>query len=115
MAKVPPGTKRIEVYLPEALAKRLEGLLHSDALGRVPYAAYNSFFVQRVNEFFNAPRAPMGDYSGFAPGDWIAGTPNALAQIGLALSGRRRAPEGLDEAFPELAGPMAHQPETGVE
>lgn len=113
-SKQPKGTRRVDVYLPEAVATRLEALLHSESLGRIPKGALNAFIVARVNEFFNATRIPLGQYAGFHPQDWIAGDPAAIRRVALALAPLRRAPEGMDEAFPELNPGTGDNPTPGT-
>jgi hypothetical protein len=106
MPKVPPGTKRVEVYLPPELASRVEAFLHSTALGRVPQGSWNAFFLQRANEFFAAPRLPLGQYAGFPPDSWVSGTPFAVKEIARVLAPTRVTPREVDEAFPEF-NPLA--------
>jgi len=106
VAKVPPGTKRVEVYLPLALAQRLDALLRSEALGRVPYGSYNAFFVQRTTEFFASARLPMGQYAGFPRDGWISGPTETVRAVATLLAPTRTTPDELDLAFPEL-NPLA--------
>lgn len=102
MPHIPPGTKRVEVYLPPELAIRVEGLLTSPSLGRVPHGSWNAFLIQRVNEFLGCPRLPLGAYEGFRADSWVAGTPEAMARIAAILEPSRLTPEEVDAAFPEL-------------
>jgi hypothetical protein len=107
MPRIPPGTKRVEVYLPPALAQRVESLLRSDTLGRVPHGSWNAFLIQRINEFFGSSRLPLGQYGGFAPDEWVMGPPRAVRAIAEALEPLRVVPDGQDEIFPEL-NPLGH-------
>ena len=102
MPKTPSGTRRFDIYVPDQLADRLEALLRSELLGRIPRGSINNFFVQRLNEFLGSERLPLHQYSGFAADDWVSGPPSAVRKIALALAPLRKPPEGMDEAFPEL-------------
>lgn len=106
MPRIPPGTKRVEVYLPPELAARVETLLTSPSLGRVPHGSWNAFLIQRVNEFLGCPRLPLGGYAGFGSDAWVAGTPEAVRTIARMLEPSRTTPVEVDEAFPEL-NPLA--------
>lgn len=102
MPHIPPGTKRVEVYLPPELAAQVEALLTSPSLGRVPHGSWNAFLIQRVNEFLASARVPMGDYEGFGADTWLSGPPPTVARVCYLLRELRAVPEGQDEAFPEL-------------
>lgn len=104
--KTAPGIRRVDVYLPAELAAKLEGLLRSDTVGRIPKGSLNAFMVARVNEFFAQTRLPLGQYAGFHPGDWAVGPHDAVARVAAALAPLRREPEGMDDAFPELRPPV---------
>ena len=105
-SKVPKGTRRVDVYLPEEIANKVDTLLRSESLGRIPKGSLNAFIVARVNEFFGQGRLPLGQYAGFHPGDWVTGEPGAVRRVAAALEPLRRAPEGVDDVFPEL-NPLA--------
>lgn len=102
MPTMPPGTKRVDVYLPPDLADRLTNFLQSEALGRVPKGAWNAFVLQRVREFFDLPRVPTHQYAGFPRDGWLTGSPEAIRQTLEQLAHLRSVPDGMDEAFPEL-------------
>lgn len=100
MAKTPPGTKRVEVYIPPELAARMEELLHSSILGRIPHGAWNAFVLQRIREFFTHPRRPLDGFNGFYAGDWISGNAHAVSTVLDHLT--RAVPDEVDSVFPEL-------------
>lgn len=102
MPKHPPTTRRVDLYLPGDIATRVEALLHSETLGRIPHGALNTFVVNRLREFFAMKRIPLGMHEGFLPGDWVVAGPGASGRVVAALEHLRHAPEGLDAAFPEL-------------
>lgn len=102
MPHIPPGTKRVYLYIPPRLAERLETFLRSEALNRVPQGSWNAFFLQRAEEFFATRRMPLGSHEGYGPMDWIVGPEATIARVAHDLAGKRHAPDGMDEAFPEL-------------
>lgn len=105
MPRIPPGTKRVEVYLPPELASRVEAFLRSDALGRVPHGSWNAFLIQRTQEFFTAARLPLGQYGGFGADAWVAGPPTAIRTLAAHLAPLRQGSPEVDAAFPELMPP----------
>lgn len=44
--------RKLNITLPESVHARLSLFLYSEIEGRVPHGAYNRFFTERVNEFF---------------------------------------------------------------
>jgi len=44
---------KLTVMIPEDTRARLDLFLYSEVEGRVPFGAYQKFFVERINEFLN--------------------------------------------------------------
>lgn len=45
---------KLTLMLPEDIRAKLDLLLFSEVEGRVPKGAYQRFFIERINEFFEA-------------------------------------------------------------
>lgn len=43
---------KLTLHLPQSVHTRLSLYLYSELEGRVPYGAFNKFFTERTNEFF---------------------------------------------------------------
>ena len=56
--------------LPEDVALRLQLFLTSDLDGKVPFAAYQQFFVARINEFFGTRTLDISEPLGAEPGTY---------------------------------------------
>lgn len=54
-------TVRLDLGLPEDLRAKLDLLLFSPVEGRVPLGAYQRFFIERLNEFFNRKEKEGGN------------------------------------------------------
>lgn len=52
---------RINLVLPADIRTKLDLYLFSEAEGRVPMGAYQQFFVERIQEFFDQAYLDTGD------------------------------------------------------
>jgi uncharacterized protein YcgL (UPF0745 family) len=52
---------RLEVSIPEDLRARLDLYLYSEVENRVPFGAYQKFFVERMKEFFSEKRKYLSE------------------------------------------------------
>ena len=72
--------------LAEEDATRLELHLYSEAERRVPHAARQRFFTERIREFFGWARLDLHAYiPGLAPGSIIQGPPALIVFVNEAL------------------------------
>lgn len=63
---------RLVLMLPESVRARLDLHLYSPLEGRVPKGNYQSFFLERISEFFQWRRLELAPF-GFPAGYFIAG------------------------------------------
>jgi hypothetical protein len=54
MPRTPNITRpsKLTLHLPEDIRAKLDLYLFSEIEGRIPYAAYQKFLIERINEFF---------------------------------------------------------------
>lgn len=64
-------TRVQQVTLPEDIYMRLQLYLTSGLDGKVPFAAYQTFFVTRINEFFTTRALDISGLGGLPPGTHI--------------------------------------------
>lgn len=84
-------SESIHLHLPGGLGARLKLLLWSDAEARVPLGAYQRFFVDRLNEFFNHRTIDIGPYLGQLPGSLqVSGNDSSIAALLQHLQGERK-------------------------
>ena len=69
-------SRNLHLMLPEEDATRLELHLWSEAEQRIPHAARQKFFTERMREFFGWQRLDLHAYiPGLAPGSIVQGPP----------------------------------------
>jgi len=72
--------------LAEADAARLELHLYSEAEQRIPHAARQKFFTERMREFFGRKGLDLAPYfNGLPPGSIVYGSPALIEKLMLAL------------------------------
>lgn len=52
---------RLHMALPEDVRAKLDLYLYSEVENRVPFGAYQAFFVQRIREFFSETRTYLNE------------------------------------------------------
>lgn len=65
----------VRFKVPESVATRLRLILFSELEGRVPQGAYQKFFLERLNEFFNWRRVEV------FPGMPVLGPPESIEAL----------------------------------
>jgi len=83
----------IHLHIPEDVKARLDLFLYSEVESRVPVGAYQAFFQQRIQEFFDWKRIPLDSF-GFPPGYFVI-APREMLQ---ALVQRLHGAKGEDNA-----------------
>lgn len=68
----------LNLRLPEDVRGRVDLFLYSPAEGRVPKSAYQNFFLERIQEFFDWKRLDLEVY-GMPPGFFVRG-PAAMVE-----------------------------------
>lgn len=84
MPRTPFGKKRIEVYMPTELARRLEEHLKGH-YGAIPMGHVSRYFVDRTSEHLSQSRLKLGKYPGFAKDAVVTGSETALAELARIL------------------------------
>ncbi len=80
----------LTLKLPEDERTRLDLFLYSDLESKVPFGAYQRFFLARLNEFFTWKTLDLGPYLGTTPGTFaIRGNPEVLKALEAHLKGER--------------------------
>lgn len=74
--------RKLHISVPGDLWPKLDLHLHSAAEGRIPHAAYQNFFRDRVKDFFESARADLSVYLPSLPrGSIISGEATVLAAL----------------------------------
>ena len=74
--------RHFHTTLPADLGLRLELLLYSESLGRVPYGAYQELLIQLLRRFFEEKEFDLAPFLGSLPGDSIIrGKPIVLSSL----------------------------------
>ncbi len=76
---------RLELKLPTSIRARVDLHLHSDLEGRVPAGAYQSFFIERIKEFFEWGQLDLEPY-GFPAGTLLRAPKSVLLELQRRLS-----------------------------
>jgi len=72
--------------LAEADAARLELHLYSEAEQRIPHAARQKFFTERMREFFGRKGLDLAPYfNGLPPGSIVYGSPALILRLQMSL------------------------------
>jgi hypothetical protein len=74
----------LTLKLPETLRGRLDLWLFSPLEGRVRQGAYQEFFIQRLQEFFDWQRLDLSPF-GFPPGYFVSGPKEIIRELELRL------------------------------
>lgn len=79
-------TREIKMSLPEDVALRLQLFLTSDLDGKVPFGAYQQFFVARINEFLATRTLDISEPLGAEPGTYsVRATTTTLQALATKL------------------------------
>ena len=74
--------RHFHTTIPADLGVRLDLLLYSESLGRVPYGAYQELLIRLLRQFFEEKEFDLAPFLGSLPGDCIvrakAGTLSSL-------------------------------------
>lgn len=82
-----PG-RDLHLVIAEADAARLDLHLWSPAEQRIPHAARQKFFSERIKEFFWHKKLDLGLYfSDIPPGSFISGAPATIDRLHNKLAG----------------------------
>jgi len=87
----PPSVIRptlLHVSIPEDLRTRLDLLLFSSLEGRVPKGAYQRFFSERIQEFFNHRKLDLMPY-GAPQGFFVSGPKEMIDTLETILKGKQ--------------------------
>ncbi len=68
-------TRKLHTAIPEPDLARLELHLFSELEGRVPHAAYSSFFLERIREFFSWKALDLAPWADSPPGAFVVRGP----------------------------------------
>ena len=75
-------TRKLEVAIPQDVALRLELFLTSGLDGKVPFAAYQTFFVARIKEFFDTRALDISEAFCAEPGTHVVkATPTTITAL----------------------------------
>lgn len=79
-------SRDLHLMLAEADAARLELYLYSEAEQRIPHAARQRFFTERMREFFGRKSLDLAPYfSELPPGSVVYGSPALIDRLKLDL------------------------------
>jgi hypothetical protein len=85
--------RHIHTTLPAELATRLELYLWSESEQRVPWNAIQTFFVQRISEFFSTRTLDLSPYLGSLPGELVvSGNDATISRLITHLKGGSNDP-----------------------
>lgn len=78
---ITPSTE-LRLTLPEDWRSKLDSQLYSEVEGRVPHAAYKTFFVARIREFLTWRGLDLAPFTGAQAGSLIVrGEPEAIRTL----------------------------------
>ncbi len=81
-------TVYLNVGIPGDQMAQLNLHLFSELEGRVPKGSYQTFFTERLREFFSWKRVDLAPYAATPPGAFIvAGSPDSIAVLIKTLKG----------------------------
>jgi len=79
---------KLTTTLPEDIRAKLDLHLFSDFEGRVPKSAYQNFFIERIQEYFNSKVLDLGEYCHSPVGGLtVRGSPATISLLREMLRG----------------------------
>lgn len=78
--------RKLTTSFPESIMARLDLFLFSEVEGRVPKGAYQSFFLDRIHEFFGHRRLDLAPF-GFPQGFYVQGPRGMIDSLENHLKG----------------------------
>lgn len=83
----------LHTTLPPELARRLQDYLWSDSEGRVPKAAYQTFFTARIQEYFSLRQVDLAPWLNTNLGECVvSGTDASIARLIKHLQNQHASP-----------------------
>lgn len=70
----------LNLALPESVRARLDLFLFSPLEGRVPLGSYRTFFLERIQEFFDSRQLDLAPF-GFPAGFYVRGPRTVIDQL----------------------------------